>query len=93
MGGRDCSGGNQDANGDFVSYINTFDLDHFQTLLSKILYIEVPPIPKQKLQNGRDIDIHLGWFAPQYKIFVSLKACTSLLQGKRSNPYFLLFPN
>lgn len=60
MGGRDCSGGNQDANGDFVSYINTFDLDHFQTLLSKLLYIEVPPIPKQKLQNGRDIDIHLG---------------------------------
>lgn len=25
------------------SYINTFDLDHFQTLLSKLLYIEVPP--------------------------------------------------
>lgn len=43
MGGRDCSGGNQDANGDFVSYINTFDLDHFHTLLSKLLYIEVPP--------------------------------------------------
>ena len=43
MGDRDCSGGNQDANGDFVSYINTFDLDHFQTLLSKLLYIEVPP--------------------------------------------------
>ena len=43
MGGRDCSGGNQDANGDFVSYINTFDLDHFQTLLSKLLCIEVPP--------------------------------------------------
>ena len=36
MGDRDCSGGNQDANGDFVSYINTFDLGHFQTLLSKI---------------------------------------------------------
>lgn len=43
MGGRDCSGGNQDANSDFVSYINAFDLDHFQTLLSKLLYIEVPP--------------------------------------------------
>lgn len=69
MGGRDCSGGNQDANGDFVSYINTFDLDHFQTLLSKLLYIEVPPFQNK---NSKTVVILIFIWETLCKLFYTV---------------------
>lgn len=69
MGGRDCSGGNQDANGDFVSYINTFDLDHFQTLLSKLLYIEVPPFQNK---NAKTVVILIFIWETLCKLFYTV---------------------
>lgn len=69
MGGRDCSGGNQDANGDFVSYINTFDLDHFQTLLSKLLYIEVLPFQNK---NSKTVVILIFIWETLCKLFYTV---------------------
>ena len=69
MGGRECSGGNQDANGDFVSYINTFDLDHFQTLLSKLLYIEVPPFQNK---NAKTVVILIFIWETLCKLFYTV---------------------
>lgn len=82
MGGRDCSGGNQDANGDFVSYINTFDLDHFQTLLSKLFYIEVPPFQNK---NSKTVVILIFIWETLCKLF-----CTVYSRDSQSRTKFAI---